>query len=124
KVVDEAQKASDNSGAKPTPSTTAPSTAGAADANAPAGAATATPAATPSPSNTAATGTTAPPTPSASNPTPNQTPATSLATSDVQKEYYNLLSTAGLITLPTDWQTWLDRWTLGKVPGILLSALL
>jgi len=47
-----------------------------------------------------------------------------LSTSEVQKEYYNLLSTAGLITLPTDWQTWLDKWTLAKVPGILLSALL
>jgi len=47
-----------------------------------------------------------------------------LSTSDAQKDYYTLLSTAGLITLPTDWQTWLDKWTLAKVPGILLSALL
>jgi hypothetical protein len=113
KVVDEAQKASGNSGAKPAPSTSATSTAGAADANAPAGSPTATPTATATPSNATATGNTIPP-----------TPATGLATSDVQKEYYNLLSTAGLITLPTDWQTWLDKWTLAKVPGILLSALL
>jgi hypothetical protein len=119
KVVDEAQKAAGNSSATaPTP------TAKTTDANAPAGASTATPAATATapPSNTAGTGTgtAAPPAPPASN----ETPATSLSTSDVQKEYYNLLSTAGLITLPTDWQTWVDRWTLGKVPGILLSALL
>lgn len=123
KVVDEAtaaQAASGNSGAKPTASPTpAPSPA---DANAPAGSPTATPAATatatPSPTNTPAT---APP---ASNQTSNQTPATSLSSSDVQKEYYTLLSTAGLVTLPTDWQTWVNNWTLAKVPGILLSALL
>jgi hypothetical protein len=119
KVVDEAQKAAGNSSATaPTP------TAKTTDANAPAGASTATPAATATapPSNTpgTGTGTAAPPAPPASN----QTSAASLSTSDVQKEYYNLLSTAGLITLPTDWQTWVDRWTLGKVPGILLSALL
>jgi len=35
-----------------------------------------------------------------------------------------LLSTAGLVTLPTDFDTWWDKWTLAKVPGILLSALL
>lgn len=76
----------------------AASTGGVADANAP----TPTPTATPAP-------------------TPAPTPA---AISDVQKDYYKLLSTAGLITLPTDWQTWVGRWTWGKVPGILLSALL
>jgi hypothetical protein len=129
KVVDASQNASGNSGAKPTtsPTTTAAPTPAPnpTGANAPAGSPTATPSATatPSPSNIAATGTTAP-TPAASNQTPNPTPVTGSATSDVQKEYYNLLSTAGLITLPTDWQTWLDRWTLGKIPGILLSALL
>lgn len=42
----------------------------------------------------------------------------------VQKRYYDLLSTYGMVALPTDWQTWRDKWTLGKVPGILLSALL
>jgi hypothetical protein len=47
-----------------------------------------------------------------------------LSSSDVQKEYYKLLSSAGLVTLPTDWATWVDNWTLAKVPGILLSALL
>jgi hypothetical protein len=128
-VLDKAQAASANSSA------TAPApTAKTADANAPAGAATATPTATatpaatatPSPTNTPASGagTTTSPTPPASNQTPNQTPATSLSTSDVQKKYYTLLSTAGLITLPTDWQTWMDNWTLAKIPGILLSALL
>jgi hypothetical protein len=135
KVVDEAtaaQAASNNSSAKPAASPTpAPSPA---DANAPAGSPTATPAstatATPSPTNTPASGagTTTSPAPSAanqaSNQASNQTSATSLSSSDVQKEYYNLLSTAGLVTLPTDWQTWVNNWTLAKVPGILLSALL
>lgn len=120
-VVDEAQKASVNSGATPTASPTAtpspsPTPTG---ANAPAGTPTATPAATAAPSNAAAAGTTTSPTPA-----PTQTPASSLATSQVQKDYYKLLSTAGLITLPTDWQTWVDNWALAKVPGILLSALL
>jgi hypothetical protein len=113
KVVDDAQKASANSGA------TAPApTAKTADANAPAGAATATPAA-PSPTNTPASGSG-----TATSPTPTPAPATALSSSEVQKQYYNLLSTAGLITLPTDWKTWADNWTLGKIPGILLSALL
>jgi hypothetical protein len=123
KVVKEAtaaQAASANSSA------TAPApTAKTTDANAPAGAATptptatATPTATPSPTNTPASGTG-----TTTSPTPTPTPATSLSSSDVQKEYYKLLSSAGLVTLPTDWQTWVDNWTLAKVPGILLSALL
>jgi hypothetical protein len=123
KVVDASQNASGNPGAKPTASptstaapTTAPNPTG---ASAPAGSPTAT-TATPSPSNMAATGNTSAPTSATSTPTP----ATGSAISNVQKDYYNLLSTAGLITLPTDWQTWLDKWTLAKVPGILLSALL
>jgi hypothetical protein len=104
-----AQNAPGNSGAKPASSPTAASTSSPnpTDANAPA----ASPTATPSPG----AGTTTSPTP---------TPATGLAASDVQKDYYKLLSTAGLITLPMDWQTWLDKWTWAKVPGILLSALL
>jgi hypothetical protein len=128
-VLDKAQAASANSSA------TAPApTAKTADANAPAGAATATPTATatpaatatPSPTNTPASGagTTTSPTPPASNQPPTQTSANALSSSDVQKKYYTLLSTAGLITLPTDWQTWMDNWTLAKIPGILLSALL
>jgi hypothetical protein len=128
-VLDKAQAASANSSA------TAPApTAKTADANAPAGAATATPSATatpaatatPSPTNTPASGagTTTSPTPPASNQPPTQTSANALSSSDVQKKYYTLLSIAGLITLPTDWQTWMDNWTLAKIPGILLSALL
>jgi len=116
-----AQNAPGNSGAKPASSLTAASTPSTNPTDATAGAPTPTATATPTPSSSAATGTgTAAATPPASN----QTPATSLSTSEVQKQYYNLLSTAGLITLPTDWQTWVDKWTLAKVPGILLSALL
>lgn len=125
-VVDEAQKAAANSSA------TAP--AKTPDANASAGAATPTATAsptptataTPSPTNTPASGagTTTSPAPTASNQSANQTPATSLSSSEVQKRYYTLLSSAGLITLPTDWQTWVNNWTLAKIPGILLSALL
>lgn len=116
KVVDEAtaaQAASGNSGAKPTAS---PTTTPTPVASAPAGSPTATPTATatPSPTNTPVT----------APPASNQTSGTSLSSSDVQKEYYTLLSTAGLVTLPTDWQTWVNNWTLAKVPGILLSALL
>ncbi len=108
-----AQQASTTAGAKPTPSPTPTSTPNAADAQAPASPPTGTPTATPPPSNTASTGTT--PTPTAS-PTPT--------TASAQAEYYNLLSTAGLVTLPTDWQTWWDKLNWAKVPGILLSALL
>lgn len=46
----------------------------------------------------------------------------SMDTRTIQKDYYNLLSTAGLVTLPGE--HWRDRWAWGKVPGILLSALL
>jgi hypothetical protein len=119
-LVDKARNAAANSSA------TAPApTAKTADANAPAGSPTATPTATatatPAATATATPAATTTPTPAAGagNVTSPATPPP-----DVQKEYYNLLSTAGLITLPTDWQTWVDRWTLGKVPGILLSALL
>lgn len=108
-----AQQASTTAGAKPTPSPTPTSTPNAADAQAPASPPTGTPTATPPPSNTASTGTTPAPT---ASPTPT--------TASAQAEYYNLLSTAGLVTLPTDWQTWWDKLNLAKVPGILLSTLL
>lgn len=109
-----AQAAAGNSSATapaPTPKTT--------DANAASGAATPTPTATatPSPTNSPASGAG---TTTSSTPTP--TPAAGAAITDVQKKYYNLLSTAGLVTMPG--QHWGDRWTWGKVPGILLSALL
>jgi hypothetical protein len=109
-----AQAAAGNSSATapaPTPKTT--------DANAASGAATPTPTATatPSPTNSPASGAG---TTTSSTPTP--TPAAGAAITDVQKKYYNLLSTAGLITMPGE--DWSDRWTWGKVPGILLSALL
>lgn len=68
--------------------------------------------------NTGGTGTATSPTP-----TPTPTPAP-LSSSEVQKQYYTLLSSAGLVTLPTNWKTWKDNWTLAKIPGILLSALL
>src|SRR5262249_20599575 len=69
-------------------------------------------------------------TPGAQTPTP--TPAPSPAgmpfqpaassgpaptTESVQLEYYNLLSSAGLITMPG--QHWYERFTAGKLPGIL-----
>src|SRR5579859_3206112 len=95
-LVDKARNAAANSSA------TAPApTAKTADANAPAGSPTATPTATPAATTT--------PTPTAGAGT-----ATSPATPppDIQKEYYTLLSTAGLITLPTDWQTWWKNWKL------------
>jgi len=118
-----AQKASEAASAKATPTT------GTADANNPASAPTATPAAaaTPAPSNTPATGTAASPTPTpTATPTPaatpSSTPASDAATTNVQKDYYNLLSTAGLITMPGE--HWWDRLTRAKIPGILLSALL
>ncbi|MGZ4888025.1 MAG: hypothetical protein ACXWBH_02520, partial [Candidatus Angelobacter sp.] len=120
KVIDHAtaaQQASGTASPTPTPSPTSTPTPGAADAHAATGAPTATPTATPPTSNTASTGATTSPTP-----TPTPTPATDAATTDVQKEYYNLLSTAGLITMPGE--HWLDRLTLAKIPGILLSALL
>jgi len=40
----------------------------------------------------------------------------------VQLEYYNLLSSAGLVTMPG--QHWLERFTANKLLGILLSTLL
>jgi hypothetical protein len=51
-------------------------------------------------------------------------PATPPDTKTVQKKYYDLLSTYGMVALPTDWQTWHDKWRWSKIPGILLSALL
>ena len=120
KVIDDAtaaQKASGTTSATPTSSPAPTPTPNAADAHAATSAPTATPTATPPSSNTASTGTTTSPTP-----TPTPTPATDAATTGVQKEYYNLLSTAGLITMPGE--HWLDRLTLAKIPGILLSALL
>jgi hypothetical protein len=55
---------------------------------------------------------------------PASSPGTQPDTQTVQKRYYDLLSNYGMVALPTDWQTWRDKWTLGKLPGILLSALL
>jgi hypothetical protein len=103
-----AQKSSSAPGVKTTPSPTpAPTVDAHALTNAPASTPTATP-----PSNTASSeGTTLTPTPA---PT----------TASAQTQYYNLLSDAGLITLPTDWQTWWDKLNLAKFPGILLTTLL
>ena len=137
KVVDASQKVAETPSGKSAPSATASPTPtpDAAGAPTPASSPTAAPAATatPSSSNATATGaTTSSPqtsTPSSSNaaatgtaPSSTSTPAPT--TASVQKDYYNLLSTAGLVTLPTDFDTWWDKWTLAKVPGILLSALL
>jgi hypothetical protein len=108
-----AQQASATAGAKPAPSSTPTPTPNPADAHA--AASTPTAAATPPPSNTASTETTP-------SPTPSPTPAGDSATTAVQKEYYNLLSTAGLVTLPG--QHWGERFAASKIPGILLSALL
>jgi len=120
-VVDEAQKAAANSSATaPAPTAKTADGTAASPTPTPAGTATPTPtaAATPSPTNTPASGAG-----TTTSPTPTPTP-TALSSSEVQKRYYTLLSTAGLVTLPTDWQTWVDNWTWAKVPGILLSALL
>ncbi len=68
-------------------------------------------------SASAASGATVTPPASASSATPPDTKA-------VQKRYYDLLSTYGMVALPTDWQTWHDKWKWSKIPGILLSALL
>jgi hypothetical protein len=47
---------------------------------------------------------------------------------NVQGEYYDLLSTAGMISMPWDgWRDWCDRWSVRpgqRVIGVLLSALL
>jgi len=130
KVVDASQKASETSSGKSAPSATAsptptPDAAGAPiPASSPTATSTAT--ATPSPSNPATPSTS---TPSSSNAaaTGNTPPSTSTpvpTTASVQKDYYNLLSTAGLVTLPTDFDTWWEKLTAAKIPGILLSALL
>jgi hypothetical protein len=42
---------------------------------------------------------------------------------DIQNDYYKLLSTAGLIVMPTD-SNWRSEWNWHRFPGILLSALL
>jgi hypothetical protein len=112
-----AQQAPDNA-ATPTP-TPSPTPNG-ADAQAPSP--KPSPTSTPSPAPTAtpasspaATGSPAGPPAPTSSPTPT-------ATESIQLEYYNLLSTAGLVTLPG--QHWCERMNWGKIPGILLSALL
>ena len=112
-----AQQASQAQSEKPAPPT------GTADANSP----TSTTTTTPSSSNALATGTAASSTPTptptpTSTAMPSSTPAPDSAVTKVQKEYYNLLSTAGLVTMPG--QHWLERFTAAKIPGILLSALL
>jgi hypothetical protein len=106
-----AQQASATASGSPSPTPSPTPTPKAGDGQVPASSPTATPTATatPTPSNTAATGIT---------PTPTPTSAST------QAEYYNLLSNAGLVTLPTDWQTWWDKLNWAKLPGILLSALL
>jgi hypothetical protein len=60
-----------------------------------------------------------PPAPSA---TPNQS-GNNQKGNQVQSNYYNLLSTTGLIVMPTD-SNWKSRWDWHRLPGILLSALL
>jgi hypothetical protein len=131
KVVDASQKASETPSGKSAPSATASPTPppDAAGAPTPASSPTATPAATATPSSSNAMATPSTSTPSSSNAaatgnTPSSTSTPAPTTASVQKDYYNLLSTAGLVTLPTDFDTWWDKWTLAKVPGILLSALL
>jgi hypothetical protein len=107
----EAQQSSESQGsgtaqtATPTPSAPASQTPPAASTPAQ------VPAPAPSPSPTSAT---------ASQPAASPSPAPTAES--VQFEYYNLLSSAGLITMPG--QHWVERFTAGKLPGILLSALL
>jgi hypothetical protein len=124
KVMKDALAANQASGSPSATSTASPTPTPVAGATqTPASSPTATPAAaatpagtaTPTPSNPAASGTATPPAP---NPTPPQTAASA------QKDYYTLLSTAGLVTLPTDFSTWWEKLTASKLPGILLSALL
>ena len=122
KVMKDALAANQASGSPNATSTASPTpTPVAAAAPTPASSPTATPvataaaSATPTPPNPGASGTSTSPTPT---PTPLQTAALA------QKDYYTLLSTAGLVTLPTDFGTWWDKLTAAKLPGILLSALL
>lgn len=122
KVMKDALAANQASGSPNATSTASPTpTPVAAAAPTPASSPTATPvataaaSATPTPPNPGASGTSTSPTPT---PTPLQTAALA------QKDYYTLLSTAGLVTLPTDFGTWWDKLTAAKIPGILLSALL
>jgi hypothetical protein len=69
------------------------------------------------------------PTPATPIPGTSPTPGTSSQAAaqaptakSVQFEYYNLLSSAGLVTMPG--QHWGERFTANKIPGILLAALL
>ena len=105
KVMKDALAANQASGSPNATSTASPTPTPVAALTTPASSPTATPAATATPT----------PTPS---PTPPQTAASA------QSQYYTLLSTAGLVTLPTDFGTWWDKLTAAKLPGILLSALL
>lgn len=41
----------------------------------------------------------------------------------VRDQYYNILSVAGLVVMPVD-SEWAKQWSLKKVPGILLTAML
>ena len=87
-------------------------------------AARSTPSGTPSSGSPAsAENTGAATTPSAANTTtPSGKANSKQSVSEIQQRYYDLLSQAGLVTLPgKDWGT---RFELGKVPGILLSTLL
>ena len=80
---------------------------------------------TPSPSSTSTPATQpATPTPAAlPTPTTSSQPGEQTPTAkSVQLEYYNLLSSAGLVTMPG--QHWAERFTANKIPGILLSTLL
>jgi hypothetical protein len=110
-----AQQASATANSSPTP-TPSPTPTQAADGQVPGStpSPTATSASTPTSSTMTPAGT------SSSNPAPS--PAGDSATTAVQKEYYNLLSTAGLVTMPG--QHWGERFAAAKIPGILLSALL
>ena len=112
-----AQQAPATASVSPTPTPSPTPAPKVADSPTPAIFPTATPAATatPTPSNTAATGITPLPTPT---PSPTPTPTTA----STQAEYYNLLSTAGLVTMPG--QHWVERFAVTKLPGILLSTLL
>ncbi len=119
KVMKDALAANQASGSPNATSTASPTPTPVAALTTPASSPTATPAATATPtsSNPGASGTSTSPTPTPM-PTPPQTAASA------QSQYYTLLSTAGLVTLPTDFGTWWDKLNWAKIPGILLSALL
>lgn len=103
----------------PTPAPAQTAGAGSPGANSLSGA-TATPLPSPTSSPTATPPGNAGGSVNTATPSPAATPTPDAA--KIQQDYYNLLSEAGLVTLPGP--NWAPNMALGKIPGILLSTLL